>query len=424
MLEKIHNRINDMENLKDRALLKELLNGIFIPLCEHDDNMYKKLEQRIFDEIEYNQKNFSIYTTIVSKKNYDPIHYFLHPMKDDDTYDQQIDYKSLFEESSDENKIKVNKVLFQCDYLELVKILNENNRFKGTIKTDINTYEAEFVVTRNNEYHEIIEKMYKIFMKNSIPWRTINAPYISKIVDVNLVEYDEKILEEEIEDIVVDFKEYSKYVKYDMVPLWNIEGLVLKSTGFPVPCEDKINFEHLITLEEESESGYLLDCINEEIKNVRQTKNTLIITAKEEDARAWNVFRIVKKKDSKLDRYDYALFSNSKNISFIEKFVNYNNNNIKTKAELMRIINAFELNRYLTFKDVYIEKTSSHNIIETYNMNEFIADEIRDFDSNKRLVLEFQSSDKSNFIIRDILSFIISEIQVYYPEYICEGRLI
>lgn len=413
-----------MENLRDRALLKELLNGIFIPLCEHDDNMYKKLEKRIFDEIEYNQKNYSIYTTIVSKKNYDPIHYFLHPMKDEDVDDYNINYNTLIEESLDDKNIKINKVLFQCDYLELVKILNESNRFKGTIKTDTNTYEAEFQITKNNEYHEIIEKMYKIFMQNSIPWRTINAPYISKIVDVNLVEYDKKIREEKIEEIVVDFKEYAKYVKHEMVPLWNIEGLILKSTGFPVPCEDKINFEHLITLEEESESGYLLDCINEEIKNVRQTKNALIITAAEEDARAWNVFRIVKKKDSKLDRYDYDLFSNSKNISFIEKFVNYNNNNIKTKAELMRIINAFSLNSYLIFKDVYIEKEASTNIIETYDMNDFIADEIRDFDSNKRLVLEFESSDKSNFIIRDILSFIISEIQGYYPEYICEGRLV
>lgn len=424
MIDKIYSRIERVENLRDRALLKELLNDIIIPLCEHDEKMYKNLEQRVFDEIEYSQKNYSIYTTIVDKKNYDPIHYFLHPMEEEDTNDQKLDFNNLFEKLSENERIKVFKVFFQLDYLKLEEILQEDNKFKGFIKTDAQTYEAEFEITQNKDYQEIIHKLYKIFIKNNIPWRTINAPYISKIVDVNLIGYDEKILEEQIEEIEVDFRQYSSFIKHDIIPLWNVEKLMLKSTGFPIPCEDKINFEHQINLEEESENGYLLDCIKEDIKNVRQTKESMIITAKEEDARHWNIFKIVKKRESKLDKYDYDLFSNSKNISFIEKFANYNKNTIKTKAELIRLINAFELNEYLEFKNIYIEENSKENKKETYDMNFFISDEIRDFYSNKRLILEFEAKEKTDFIIRDILSFIASEIQGYYPEYICEGRLV
>lgn len=57
-------------------------------------------------------------------------------------------------------------------------------------------------------------------------------------------------------------------------------------------------------------------------------------------------------------------------------------------------------------------------------MNEFILDEIRDGDRGKVLALYFRAKDNNFYLNRDILSFLVSEIQLFYPEYHCEGRLI
>ena len=61
---------------------------------------------------------------------------------------------------------------------------------------------------------------------------------------------------------------------------------------------------------------------------------------------------------------------------------------------------------------------------ETYEVNDFIVDEIRDSNIKKVLILSFEAQEKNNYLNYDILSFIISEVQFIYPEYECEGRLI
>ena len=57
-------------------------------------------------------------------------------------------------------------------------------------------------------------------------------------------------------------------------------------------------------------------------------------------------------------------------------------------------------------------------------MNGFILDEIRDRDYEKRLVLLFRKKSALSFLLRDIMSFLVSEVQLMYGEYMCEGRLL
>lgn len=57
-------------------------------------------------------------------------------------------------------------------------------------------------------------------------------------------------------------------------------------------------------------------------------------------------------------------------------------------------------------------------------MNGFILDEIRDRDYEKRLVLLFRKKSALSFLLRDIMSFLVSEVQLMYGEYRCEGQLL
>ncbi len=57
-------------------------------------------------------------------------------------------------------------------------------------------------------------------------------------------------------------------------------------------------------------------------------------------------------------------------------------------------------------------------------MNFFIKDEIRDQKGRRQLILLFKSKEKEKWLLRDIISFIASEVQELYPEYQCGGKLV
>lgn len=61
---------------------------------------------------------------------------------------------------------------------------------------------------------------------------------------------------------------------------------------------------------------------------------------------------------------------------------------------------------------------------ETYSMNFFIKDEIREQKGRRKLILFFKEQGKETWLLRDIASFITSEVQELYPEYQCEGRML
>ena len=71
-----------------------------------------------------------------------------------------------------------------------------------------------------------------------------------------------------------------------------------------------------------------------------------------------------------------------------------------------------------------LDRAGSAEITETYSMNDFILDEIREDEYEKRLVLLFRKKSALTFLLRDIMSFLVSEVQLMYGEYRCEGRLL
>ena len=81
---------------------------------------------------------------------------------------------------------------------------------------------------RNTEYLQKVGRLYQLFMKNGIPWQTLNAPYLYKLADVVVFQAPEGIQKKEkIRQIRIDFGKYKDFVFYDMVPVWNVRKLIL-----------------------------------------------------------------------------------------------------------------------------------------------------------------------------------------------------
>ena len=422
----IYEKLNEIKDLNDRILLKKIMNSVFEELEEYSKNKLNGIEKRVFNEVPYIKEKYNIYSTIVKKDKFDITDEFLFPMILEDTEDKIYDTKVILEALEAKENKKLFKIFLKCDYLIFKEFINKNFNIKGVIKTDKKVYEADFKVVENNEYKNKVEKLYRSFINSNIAWTTINNPYIHKIADVVLTGCEGNIQDDEnIIGIEVDFGEYREYVEYDMVPLWNIKELSLKCSGFPMPCIDKVGYEHDISIEkEEKNNGYLIGRENPNINWVMFTKKSIIIYTNTQEPIEWNLWSIVSWAKNANKKYEYELMTNEVNIDFSNKLAFDKSYTIKTKAELARIINSFKASKYLRFNDIELKEILIEEQKQTYEVNDFIIDEIREDNIKKTLILYFEPVNKENYLNKDILSFLVSEVQFIYPEYKCEGRLI
>ncbi|MBU3133960.1 normocyte-binding protein [Clostridium gasigenes] len=423
---KIHEKLNEIKELGDRVLLKKIMNSVFSSLEEYSEDRFNQLEERVFNEVPYVKEKYNIYSTIIKRNKIDQTDDFLYPILSEDVEEKTYDTIKILKSIEEKKTSNMFKVFLKCDYLIFKEFISNNLNIKGVIETNKKVHEAYFKVVENKEYTDKVSRLYKSFINSNVTWTTVNNPYIHKIADIVLIGCKDKIENDEsVIKIEVDFGEYNKYVEYDMVPLWNIKELKLKCNGFPMPCIDKINYEHNISIVKQGEkNGYLVDYENVDINYVTFTKESVIISSTTNETAFWNLWNIISGEENKTSKYEYELMTNKVNVNFSNKLAFQNPYTIKTKTELARVINSLKASKYLKFKDIKLEKNHLTKIKETYDVNDFIIDEIRDENIKKALILYFEPIDKDNYLNKDILSFLVSEIQFLYPEYECEGRLL
>ena len=426
MYNRIYEKLNQIKDLEERVVLKKIMNSVFSSLEEYSEERFNELEKRVFNELPYVKEKYTIYSTIIKKNKIDPTDDFLYPILSEDMEEKICDTKEILKVLEEKEPKNMFKIFLKCDYLIFKEFINNDFKIKGIIETNKKVHEAYFKVVKNEQYTGKVSKLYRSFINSNITWTTVNNPYIQKFADVVLIGCQDKIeSDESVIKIEVDFGEYSKYVEYDMVPFWNIKELSLKCSGYPMPCIDKVNSEHNISIVKEGkENGYLVDYENPDINGVTFTKESVIISAAMEDSTLWKLLCIVACDKKKIPRYEYELMTNEVNVNFSNKLSFEKPYTIKTKTELARVINSFKAAKYLKFNNVKLTESYQEKLKETYDVNEFIIDEIRDENIKKILILSFEPVDKESYLNKDILSFLVSEVQFLYPEYECEGRLL
>ncbi|AOR23474.1 normocyte-binding protein [Clostridium taeniosporum] len=425
-MNRIYEKLNEISDLNDRLTLKKIMNSVFTSLEKYSEDRLNELEERVFDEIQYLEEKYNVYSTIIHRKYLDVTNEFLFPMIEEDIEEKIYDVKTIIDNLNNNVSSKMFNIFLKCKYSTFKQFVSRNLEITGTIETNKKIHKAYFKVKTNTEYKEKINTLYKAFINNNIMWKTVNVPYINKIAEVYLIKCEDQIDEkEEIIKINIDFGDFNQYIKYDMVPLWNIKEIKLKCAGFPVPCIDKVSYEHNLSIEKEGiNHGYLVDLDEKYMDYVTIKKDYITVNSKTSNSFLWTVYKFVSYKEDKVGKYNYEIMSNYKNVNFSNRFLFNNRYVIKTKSEIAKLINSFEVSKHLRFKDLEIGEFNINEDKETYDFNDFIIDEIREDNIKKSLVLYFEVKDKEYYLNNDILSFLASEIQLIYPEYKCEGRLI
>ncbi|WP_088829945.1 normocyte-binding protein [Paenibacillus tyrfis] len=416
-------RLSRMEDLEQRKLLKQIVTGVFLNLVEYQEDLNRKLEERVFNEVEDQEDRDDIYVTLCPREEIDPIHEFLYPMLAADTEPKTCDLRSVTEQMQRGEEAMLMTLFLQCDYSKLKELFRGKRTFRGEIVTTGGTRSIQVRLRQNQTYIRELEKLYFIFQKNNVPWKTVNHPYAGKFFDVLWTGGEQPSgPEEELLEIRIFLEEFEAYKKLDMVPMWNIERLELKNVGFPVPAADRINFEHVLSLRKTgTQHGYLVDGDEALIRYIKRMPEELTIVSPQDKSGNWNVLKITQPTPTKLGRLAYELVSNKRKSSFTGRFSRKHPVVVRAKGEIARIAGSFEASDDLELVQVEIMDEADGKEV-TYGMNPFISDNVRVENDKKRMRLRFRARRSGSFILQDLMSFVVSEIQMYFPEYVCEGE--
>lgn len=420
MRERIRREIRSIEDLGERAAFRELMEEVFLALYE---TMYQKLEQRVMDDLAYDINRYQIRTGLVERGLYDRSDHSLYPVAEEDLKSPEYRVKDLREEMGREGKAYLVTVFVCCDPLVLEEFYRNQDHFSGRIRAGAE-YPVSIRAERSRRYLAEVEHLYHLFIKNGVPWKTVNAPYFYKMADIYLTELPDEVPDGEVvTKFGADFGEYNPYVRYEMVPLWNIRRLKLDSVGFPVACGDYENYEHTISVREYGkEHAYLVE-EKSGIRHVRQSGGKLLITGAVANAKKWDVYLIHGGSAGRIDDYTCPVMENFRKDGFAERFERRMGQAVKTKGELRRFILGFGLEDYIEYQDCAVREQADGEI-ETYPMNFFLQDEVRGTGDRKLLVLYFRPKSRETWLLRDLASFVASEVQTLYPEYQCGGHFV
>ena len=424
----VQDRLSKMEDLQQRRMLKNLMTGVFLNLVEYQEELNQKLERRVFDEVHGDEGMHDVIAALCSRDEVDPVHEFLYPILPEDAEPPLIDMKGIVEALSQQQEIKLTTIFLQCEHSRIASLLADKREFKGEIVTSKGNFQITVRLQKSLAYQEQVEKLYHVFLTNSLPWRTINHPYLHKFVDVMLVSCEGELDDEDqISEVTIHLEEYEPFKRLNMVPLWNIQQLELRTGGFPIPASDRVNFEHVLPLRKlGTQHGYLVDADEKNIRYIKRTQEEITIVSPHESSENWKVLKLAKPTATALGKLDYEILSNGKTDGFIGKYRHRQAQNIRSRSEVARIIHSYEASKLLELVDLVIQEAGEGAGI-TYDMNGFVSDQVRAPGNKLRMIMRFNrregvGSTRHDFVLEDMMSFLVSEIQMSFPEYKCEGE--
>lgn len=417
-------RITKIENLDDRRLFKDILETAFSQMEEYTQTQLEAIKQRVFDESKVTGSELDIYTAIVPIGDYDPINDFFYPMDEADLSTKLLDAEELFEMIKVGEEPSLGKLYFDVDFLELsqIQIMLETRKFEGSIKTDKNEYKIKTMLKPYKGYQKIIERFYELHLENDISWKSILHPAIHKFMEIKLISKIQIGLKEKIQEITIDFEEIESYRKINHIPLWNIKLLTFDHRGFPSPTLDRINYDHMISFAEEKRVVTPLIDGKEEshtIISVKREEKRVLLTTTRGTLTNWSIWQILTPIEK--DLIETVHLSNVKKTSFIENHSKRSGTVIKTRGEIFRKSNLFLHGENVQLVDI-IHLKKAPQLVDTYNLNGFMKDEVRTLDDKSVLKLVFKAQKLTTFT-RDEISFLTSEIGMSFPEYRVIGVL-
>jgi len=424
MRELIIRTLDAMDNIEEKTILKGVLNDIFLDIFDESEKKYAQLEQRVRDELPLIYEPFTVYCTVMPRNRIDVSHTYLSPVIPKENDESILNTGELFQALSANQHPVIGTVFYEADHLKCRRMDRDKRIFEGHLNIGGERYPVRCRLTQTNRYTKLIEELYGIFLQNNVPWTTANGAYLNKFFDVQLIDMPKAPpnINFRSDQINVSFAPFEDSIRWGFIPVWNIDKHRVKGEDLPVPALDKINYEYRFNLKKlGDENGFLVDYNSANILATRR-ENTFVIVVSPQKRLAWDVYRFRRQLDTSVDAYPYPVLSNARKDAFSTRMTAAYGVQVNTRAELFKLICSFTASEFIVPESASVsdEKLSG----ETYSMNPFVLDELRNADDQKTLLLSFRAREREHFLSRDLMSFLVSQIQFAYRDYKCVGVLL
>lgn len=416
-------RALEIRDLDERRLFKAVGETLLLELYRHTQREYLALEKRVFDELEPQDGDCAIHIGVTDREHYDATDPFLHPMLDEDTQPPTHDAAELLQAVSGKRSYPLFTVFLEADCVTAREFSRPGRVYSGTVRTPRGEHRAACTVRLHDGYLSKIEELYGIFNLNFLPWSTVCTAYLHKFFIAELISVEGMEPEDTVTEVRIDFEEYQPQIRYSCFPVWNLCRTEEKTSAYPDGCVDKVNYDHHIFAHRlTSGCRYLVTNTDVEVTNIRSVAGDLIITCAESLPRRWSLYRV--DTPSKSSHGVYPVLSNRSRERFAGNLSERYRRGVKTKAELARVLGAFGYDDYVTFQDAKLAPINAEEPV-TYSMDDFLSDDLRAERNGKTaLTLLFSSPRPEHFLTLDIMSFLTTQAQGLFPEYLCVGQLV
>ena len=413
----------------EKELAGKTIRESFFELKKEIDERFSEIKEKYLNSVIKSKRDIFIETILSDNEEIYSFRESYHPV---------MEKKYSVTDIADE--FYLNEVYVDISYNQLEDIVQ--GEYEAWINVAGENYGMKIVLEYDRRYEKKIERLYEAFKLNGKKWQTVNMAHFKRMYRIKVVEYDFQMTKELYEKIkenrdeaVYEFGIYEENILFNKTLLWNIEEKKIISSIFVRPVKNDISFEYVIKkdeneiLVENNGTGDILCCYSENL-------NDLHIISRKKLENIWNVFSIKSIQECRknlminsieLEKMpEYFLFTNFRKESFTDRFKENagTENRINSKIELYKVFSDYEfIKENFSLKEINIGKNVLENI-ETYNCNEFIKNDFKLFFYNEKINLNLfaECIEKSNYT-EDMLSFIVSEIQLRVPEFRCRGYL-
>lgn len=409
----IRQKLAGMKSLEEKQLLRDILGDVFLPLHHQTEKYYEALRQRVRDDVLLSEDNYAIYTSVMSPQELAVPHNFLRPML---SADLESHTPALEADTS-----VLDTLYWEQPYPDTQKIIRANPSFPGIIKTDKGDIPAIFMLQWSRRYLEKLYQLYRIFLLNQIPWRTVCAPLLYHFYDLIPLHAEAIPKNSSYLGYQSDFLEIHGIGNERRIPVWNLETIPVKIHEFPEPALDKVNYEYRIMLSDLAQGSYLA-ASGTLVLAARRERDTLILVSSSDGQLHSELIRLIPYLENAADKIEAPIFTNCPKKHFAGRLVSWYQQNIKTRAELQRLLAEMGAQERYILRETEVVPYAIEG--ETYISDTFLIDEIRDPAISKTLLLSFERKAECCFYDHDLISYYCTVIQQIYPEYHVHAALL
>lgn len=405
----IQRQLKSIDDLDQRRFARELLLEGLGKVFAWTESRYEALEQRVLRELDMPGEKFSVSMTVAPEKDYDPINSFWFPVYPEDVAKAEPEKgKRIYLAASDQ---------------ELGRFIRQ-----GVVKGiwEEEGKEILFRIRKPERYREAMRRLYSLFVTNHVPWRTVHMGHLDRLFELT----PEEALPEDAE-VRLQWGEWEKMVREDVVPLWNLERQSISSQQYRIPNLDEVIYEYTFFLPDEraEEDGYLMEA-GEDILSIRYEKNSVLIkTGRASLQNVW-AYRLHQGEPPK-DTFGYGdpILSNRRKDHMAARYLHQTGNFLQTPAELARKVRELSGGYEIEVLDYEItDRTGLAKAGEAVilgDMNGFSGTQVFSRDSRSVLLIRMETKgDVQDFLCQSQVRYILSQLQMEFMEYQCAGILL